>query len=218
MLYIRRSTEAGRPLLQEEALRVVSVSFSVSPWNDWQSVLMAILKGAESAGASTESYFFSTGVPATGQMHPGSANGSAEPDVNFLVSRLQAAECAIFGIAGAVDLNGSLFGRFANACLVSAQPRAQQSDGSAAPAQPTRRALVMVQPPSEMTDHDDPWSGGRFGVLEDLAAALAFAPAGRILSTGIFHPSVAQNPFIQEQAAQLGRRLATWVAIDGRKS
>ena len=220
-------TRGGQPLPQEEAaaLRVVSVNFSVSPWNDWQCVVTAILKGAESAGASTESYFFSTGA-AAGQPPQAGPGDPAEPDVSFLVSRLRAADCAMLGIAGAVDLNGSLFGRFVGACLAVDAA----AGGSRAGAQPIRRHGGRVSVRRAPSPRNSSAAYGDLrprrpveqqavsGSWRTLPARWPLRLRGVILSTGFFHPSIVQNPFLQEQAAELGRRLVASGRVEGRKS
>lgn len=69
------------------------------------------------------------------------------------------------------------------------------------------RALVVLDPPAEVPDHDDPFCEEAFFVLEELLSVLGFLPSGRILTTGLYFPSLEENPILKRQAFELGREL-----------
>ena len=192
-------------------------------------IIDEMLSGAESAGAAARRFLIPT-------QDPGDPVESSGVEILFDGAGLEAAiealadaDHAIIG-AGALPLiSDKVFEKLRNACYrqarwvtladldgrdgfqITLRPGQRLEDFSF----PTprrelsnrHRGLVILTPPDDAPDHDDPFAENSFFLLEELLRLMGFTPSGRILATGMYFPPIDQNPVLQQQAFDLGRKL-----------
>lgn len=192
-------------------------------------IIDEMLSGAESAGAATRPFL----IPAQDPRDP-VESGEVEilsdaAGLEAAVEALAAADHAIIGAAAVPLISDKVFGKLRDACYMQARwvtladldgrdgveitlrsgqrledfrfptPR-RELDGC-------HRGLVILTPPDEASDHDDPFAESSFFLMEELLRIMGFTPSGRILATGMYFPPIDENPILQRQAFELGRKL-----------
>lgn len=197
---------------------------------DTSPIIDSMLSGCRAAGAQTRHFVLSADHDALLEGLPGDVECVSGTDgITALVETIERADHAIMGLAAPADLEGPVFKAFKEAGYAKARwmtladvagerafdvrkmPAERPEDFRfPVPAQELtgeHRGLVVLKPPSDIPDHDDPFSENTFFVVEELLRILGFLPSGRILATGFYYPPLEDNPFLQEQSFELGQRL-----------
>ena len=221
--------------------RVVAVSAGPSQdSNELARVVSCVLDGARQAGSETKHFILLSPHDATAVRNDTYGGLVTDPaSIDSLVREAIAADHLVLGVAGTPRRPSSPIASFIDACYGSAEwlslaglvalenagfsfdPQADSRTFkfpvSRRPLTDAHRGLVVLHPPREIPDHDDPFCESMFFVLEEVQRLLGFLPIGRILSTGLFDPPLDRNPILQRQALEIGRHLVSDIISAGAK-
>jgi len=194
-------------------------------------IIEGMLEGARAAGSQTAHFVITNGGDARTMPETDCVTDAYTPEsMSELVERARRADQLILGAAGAPRKPGSAFATFIDVCYERSRwmsladvsgteagglgirgggdPRDLKFPVPTRPVSEEHTGVVVVAPPEDAPDHDDPFCEDSFFVLEELERLLGFMPSGRILSTGLFYPPLEDNPILKQQAYEMGRRLA----------
>ncbi|MHC4714776.1 MAG: Rossmann-fold NAD(P)-binding domain-containing protein [Planctomycetota bacterium] len=214
---------------------VASLECTTGEAGDLREILAEMLSGGSSAGARTRHLVLSL-EEAGG--HEGVELFAGAERLEDLVDALADCDHLILGLGAAHGAPDGMFAGLRDECYrqarwvsladvagqqgVEIQVRESQNLDDFRFPVPRRdltgehRGLVVVTAPAAVPDHDDPFLEKSFFVAEELLCILGFRPSGRILATGLYGPPIEENPYLQEQAFELGRRLTRGVTVAGK--
>ncbi len=208
---------------------VTGLECGLSEGGDLRQIIAEMLSGSASAGGRTRRLSIMSDAA------EGVETFDGQDGMQRLVEAVAQSDHLILGLGGALDPSDDEFASFRDECYRQAKwvsladiagqegvqitVRDPQSIAAFRFPMPRReltgnhRGVIIVTGPAEVPDHDDPFLEKSFFLAEELLRILGFQPSGRILATGLYTPPIEHNPYLQEQAFELGRRLARGSAV-----